>query len=48
MWRVACMGERRVQGFGVKPGEDVDWTDLADDWVRRWAVVNAVMDLRLP
>jgi hypothetical protein len=26
----------------------VDWIDLAEDWDRCWAVVNAVMKFRVP
>ena len=26
----------------------MDWTDLAQDWERWWALVKAVMNLRVP
>jgi hypothetical protein len=26
---------------------DLDWIELAQDWERRWALVNAVMKLRV-
>ena len=29
-----------------KSDGDMDWIDLAQDWDRWWAVVNAVMNLR--
>jgi hypothetical protein len=28
--------------------EGVDWTDLTQDGGKRWAVVNAIMDLWVP
>jgi hypothetical protein len=29
-------------------GGGINWIDLAEDWDRWWAVVNTVMNLRVP
>jgi hypothetical protein len=28
--------------------EGVDWIDLAEDWVKWWAVVNKALNLQFP
>jgi len=34
-----------LRWFFTKWGEDIDWTDLAQDREKRWAFVNAVINL---
>jgi hypothetical protein len=45
-------GRRWVNNIGVDPGEvgwgDVDWIGLAEDRNWRRAIVNSVMNLRVP
>jgi hypothetical protein len=38
-----------LRWFFIKwDGGDMDWIDLAQDRQKRWALVNAVINLRVP
>jgi len=53
---VACMEEmkKRIQKDNIKMDlkklrwQGVDWVQLAQDGVQWWAVVNIVMDIKVP